>query len=740
MNLKKTLFLSVICLIVCSMPAILMAEENQWQYSDYQNCPGFNYLTYIDDKYIVGGTSGYNLNSGSLYLSIDGGQTWNKKVDLVANISKIKFLNNSTGFAVGGAEGFGVDSYIGKTTDGGNTWMPLEANLMDSVKSSTLIPVYGLAVVDTNTIYVSSSSQVYKSQDGGTTWAQAGDIYSINPDYYLHTNLQFPTATDGYVSSKNYLFHTSDGGAAWEKLNAPWNYEQDKELRGLQFQSALGGWAFVVDAYISSSSPSYGSFLYKTADGGKNWSLVYSWDGAVVDPFPSEALFVKSDSELWLGGWEEIWHSVDGGASWVLENTGSYYIRVWGLQMVGSEAVPRAIASSGMTGTDLYGYYKYIGGSASTTSTISLTSTTSIIFSTSTTTTIPGGNTVSLIDLSEWDVYGTAAFEQNKLIFGDTIGGDPQDQDGDGNPENAWFNGTPTAGPGGDYDWIVSKREFYPPLSLTWSGCFPLTQLGYQYAALAQKNPLFTAQPGSGQNVIDWNNMCAFHTRWESGNSLLAFTVAEGTEVLNTINGASAGEHGICGEFKISIENGIAYYYFNNTLVDQQAIQSGGPFRIFFRSYEKPFSIDSITVTYALANTTTTTSIVPAQCPLEESVDNQKCLDVLRMLRDRRFINKAGLMVTVLYYQNAAEITSIVRQNPALAQRIRSLVSNNISIAQSLINDNKTMVSRSTVNNVMSFLNELKAAGSPKLKRAIERVINGIENRSLLSGIGVYVQ
>jgi hypothetical protein len=135
MHLKKILFLSVVCLIVCNMPVMLMAEENQWQYNDYQNCPGFNYLTYIDENRIVGGTSGYNLNSGSLHLSVDGGQTWNKQVDLVANISKIKFLNSSTGFAVGGAEGFGVDSYIGKTSDGGNTWMPLEANLMDSVKS-----------------------------------------------------------------------------------------------------------------------------------------------------------------------------------------------------------------------------------------------------------------------------------------------------------------------------------------------------------------------------------------------------------------------------------------------------------------------------------------------------------------------------------------------------------------------------------------------------------------------------
>ena len=402
-----------------------------------------------------------------------------------------------------------------------------------------------------------------------------------------------------------------------------------------------------------------------------------------------------------------------------------------------------------MTGTDLHGYYKYIGGSPSTTTTISSTSTTSIISSTSTTTTIPGGDTISLIDLSEWDVYGTAAFEQNKLIFGDTVGSDPQDLDGDGNPENTWFNGTPNASPGGDYDWIVSKREFYPPFSLIWSGCFPLTQLGYQHAALARKNPLFTEQAGSGQNVIDWNNLCAFHTSWEHGNSLLAFTITDGTQVLNTVNGASAGENGICGEFKINIENGEALYYFNGTQVDQQAIQYAGPFRVFFRSYEKPFSIDSIAVTYSSANTTTTTipestttttSIEPMQCPLEQSVDNKKNLDVLRMLRDRRFINKAGLLVTVLYYQSAAEITSIVMQNPALAQRIKELVNNNISIAQSLITDSKTTVSRSTVNNVMSFLNELKAAGSPKLKRAIERVINGIENRSLLSGIGVNVQ
>jgi len=40
---------------------------------------------------------------------------------------------------------------------------------------------------------------------------------------------------------------------------------------------------------------------------------------------------------------------------------------------------------------------------------------------------------------------------------------------------------------------------------------------------------------------------------------------------------------------------------------------------------------------------------------------------------------------------------------------------------------------------VIGFLNELKAEGSPKLKHAVDVVIKGLRDGSLLTGLGVAV-
>jgi photosystem II stability/assembly factor-like uncharacterized protein len=347
--------------------------EVGWGYVELgsSGSPGsFQYLTFVDENRIVAATTGapYYISGGNIYLSTDGGNSWSTTLQNVpANIQKIRFLNNQVGFAVGGGEGFGVAMYIGKTTDGGSTWVDLSENLMKSVGSSTYIPLYGLWIVDASTIYVSSGCGVYVTRDGGNTWSRAANICSTYPETsYIAENLQFPTASTGFVSGyRQYLFRTQDGGSSWEKLDAPWNWGEGKELWGLQFLDASNGWALVIDRFF----PDIGAFLYRTTDGGENWSLVYQWIGwrgnnEYVGPVP-ETFYAKNSSELWAGGWEEIWHSSDGGTTWTLENEGGLYIRVWGFQMVGSESVPRAIASSGMSGTSIYGYYKYTGGTTS---------------------------------------------------------------------------------------------------------------------------------------------------------------------------------------------------------------------------------------------------------------------------------------------------------------------------------------------------------------------------------------
>jgi photosystem II stability/assembly factor-like uncharacterized protein len=324
----------------------------------------FQYLTFVDENDILGGTSSSSLNGGNIYLSTDGGQTWNKKVQDVANIQKIMFLNDQLGFTVGGATGAGTTMYLGKTMDCGKTWDNLSANFKNSIGSPiTDIPLYDLWVVNSDMLYVISSSQlIYLSIDGGKTWNQAGSIQAMNPDYgyifgNLHRNLQFVSTVDGFVSSYNSLFRTRDNGSTWERLTSPWNYNQKMELKGLKFLDANNGWALVVDNETSHTQE-YGSYLYMTNNGGQSWSLVYQWDG-ITGYYPSESLYVKNLSEMWVGGWEEIWHSVDGWLYWILENQGSENRKIWGFQIVGSESVARAIASTGLSDTSITGYYKH---------------------------------------------------------------------------------------------------------------------------------------------------------------------------------------------------------------------------------------------------------------------------------------------------------------------------------------------------------------------------------------------
>ena len=396
-----------------------------------------------------------------------------------------------------------------------------------------------------------------------------------------------------------------------------------------------------------------------------------------------------------------------------------------------------------------------------TSDTISSTTTTAPPAST-TSTTISDGQGADLLNLAEWDVYGSASADNNELIFGDSIGSDPQDQDSDGNPENTWMKGSAGAGPGDDYDWIVSKKEFSPPLTLTWSGCFPTTAYGYQYAALAGKNPAFTGAAGSGQSVIDWNNMLAFHTSWEYANALLSFTRKAGQNTINTVPGAAPGGHGICGEFKIVWENNKAAYYFNDAQVDQQDAAYFGPVRIFFRSYENPFNIDSISVLSASPNTTTTaapvtstttapetttttsissvTTTIAIPCPIQRTLNCREDVDALRLLRDIRFMNATGIFITYIYYKNSAEISAILEEHPELQQQMKALADDNISVARELVNKGAAVISPGAVDDITRFLENLRQNSSPGLQADIQLIINGIKNRRLVEGIGVKVK
>jgi photosystem II stability/assembly factor-like uncharacterized protein len=179
----------------------------------------------------------------------------------------------------------GVSGGVWKTTDSGQTWIPLSDK-----ESFSSVGSIAVAESDPNVIYVGSGEAcirgnithgdgVWKSTDGGKTWKNMGlkDTQSIgrvivdprNPNNVL-------VAALGHAYGSNAergLFRSTDGGQNWEKVL----YKDDKtgaiDVAFDPHNSSIvfaALWEVIRKPWtLSSGGP--GSGLYKSNDGGKTW-------------------------------------------------------------------------------------------------------------------------------------------------------------------------------------------------------------------------------------------------------------------------------------------------------------------------------------------------------------------------------------------------------------------------------------------------------------------------------------
>ena len=251
-----------------------------------------------------------------------------------------------------GATGGGV----WKTTDGGRTW----SNISDGYFGGSIGAVE-VAKSDPNVIYVgggektvrgnvSSGYGVWKSLDAGKTWKQAGLENSrhiprlrVHPTNYnivyaaVLGNIYKPTSERG-------IYKSTDGGSSWRQV--------------LYVNEQAGAVDLVIDPsnpriiYASTwrvqrtpyslSSGGPGSALWKSTDGGENWTEISKNEG-----FPKDTLGIigvtvspRNSERVWAivehkdkGG---LYRSDDGGKKWEQVNSERklrqrawYYTRVY---------------------------------------------------------------------------------------------------------------------------------------------------------------------------------------------------------------------------------------------------------------------------------------------------------------------------------------------------------------------------------------------------------------------------
>lgn len=159
-----------------------------------------------DIGYVFGGKSECSPSPcepyGSIvYKTTNGGDSW-KKQNVPYEWSELYsayFFNENNGFAVG--KGLSI-----KTTNGGNTWKSFRNEKSSFTKISFLNQKDGYAL--------GLIGGFFKTVDGGQSWKE------INVNNEKRTfNFYFINETIGYVNNSNKLFKTTDGGNSWNLIN-----------------------------------------------------------------------------------------------------------------------------------------------------------------------------------------------------------------------------------------------------------------------------------------------------------------------------------------------------------------------------------------------------------------------------------------------------------------------------------------------------------------------------------------
>lgn len=259
--------------------------------------------------------------SGLLYRTSDGGLTWTV-YPVPFGSGKLAFIDENNGWMMAvlgvGAGSMGVSIY--KTDDGGATWAQTYTNDPNLANANDSLPLGGLknnlTALDFQTawvggvVYAPETFYLYKTSDGGQTWAPQtlpAAPGMQNTDVSIDNGPIFASSSDGILPIRFMGETLRTGFYVTHDKGVSWEFAT--------FMPGSGAVDFV--------TPSDGFFWtgeqsFVTVDGAQTWMTLNS-DAPFIDSFAGMDFVNTRTGWVWtydVTGQYGLYKTTDGGGTW----------------------------------------------------------------------------------------------------------------------------------------------------------------------------------------------------------------------------------------------------------------------------------------------------------------------------------------------------------------------------------------------------------------------------------------
>ena len=262
---------------------------------------------------------------GGVWVTTDGGTTWTPRAQTlpVITISSLVVDPNNGNIvyaATGDADGRETPSIgVYKSTDGGATWAA--TGLTYQLTDFRYIPKLAIDPTNGSNVYAATTEGVYFTRNGGTNWTKVlpdGANFTVYRDIKLRPG---SPATVYTVTDAGVFFRSVDSGVNWQAATAGLPDPATTQRAVLGVTAADSNIVFL----LAASSTDLG--IYKSVDGGTTFARITSDSlkqfAANQATFYDLVLAVSpTNANELMGGVVSVFRSTDGGATWFYTSSG----------------------------------------------------------------------------------------------------------------------------------------------------------------------------------------------------------------------------------------------------------------------------------------------------------------------------------------------------------------------------------------------------------------------------------